>query len=570
MDGRLAQQNAVIAIRVSTTKQGTDGDSPEAQREQLIRYAETHGIAVKETFIFLESGSKEEQPMQQAINFCKDPKNNIQMLIIKSIDRFTRGGGSPYDQLKLQLERIDVRLVDIYGVISSQKVNTLEHLGIEYSWSKYSPSQKTEYLEAERAKDELRDILSRMIGAEVRYARLGYWMRRPPYGFVSEKVETKNGKRCILQPHPIEAPLMMRMFELRAQGILRDQEIVDELNKLGFKTRVRYRRSKQDRTRVISQSGGDPLTVKAMWKLIRNPIYAGVNVEKWTNNEPVRCVFDGLVEIDLFNQANKGKFGIIDNGESISLYTKQPPAHLINKGIHNADFPYRKFVGCSVCSRPMLGSASRGKNGKHYPAYHCSNHGHYFRVPKKELEDSIVEFIGHIQIPQQHIDLISEAVAAEWEKRQQSTQQELSRLDERIRELQLEATLTVKKMKFLQSETALKYMEEDLMRIEDEITAMKAQRTELQTKKPNDMRAMMARVTYFLENMDKLLLQQIDPVRRAQFFGILFDRTPTYAEINPGNKNSPIFTGVNSLFSNLLSEKSLMVIPRRIELLLPG
>ncbi len=32
-------------------------------------------------------------------------------------------------------------------------------------------------LEAERAKDEMRDIMSRMIGAEIRYSRLGYWVR---------------------------------------------------------------------------------------------------------------------------------------------------------------------------------------------------------------------------------------------------------------------------------------------------------------------------------------------------------------------------------------------------------
>ena len=70
--------------------------------------------------------------MQKAINFCKDPKNDIQLFIVKSIDRLTRGGGSPYDQLKLQLENCNVSLVDIYGIISSQKVNTLEHLGLKY------------------------------------------------------------------------------------------------------------------------------------------------------------------------------------------------------------------------------------------------------------------------------------------------------------------------------------------------------------------------------------------------------------------------------------------------------
>ena len=33
-------KNAVGAIRVSSTRQGTDGDSPEAQREQIERFAQ--------------------------------------------------------------------------------------------------------------------------------------------------------------------------------------------------------------------------------------------------------------------------------------------------------------------------------------------------------------------------------------------------------------------------------------------------------------------------------------------------------------------------------------------------
>lgn len=85
-------KNAVAAIRVSTTKQGTDGDSPGAQKEQLDRYAASRDITIKKYFTFLESASKEQQPMQEAVDYCKDPKNEIDLFIIKSIDRFTRGG----------------------------------------------------------------------------------------------------------------------------------------------------------------------------------------------------------------------------------------------------------------------------------------------------------------------------------------------------------------------------------------------------------------------------------------------------------------------------------------------
>jgi site-specific DNA recombinase len=188
-------QNAVAAIRVSTTKQGTEGDSPEAQREQIKRYAETRNIKIKKYFEFLESASKEIQPMQQAVDYCKNPKNRIDLLIVKSIDRFTRGGSYSYSSLKRQLDQRNVRLVDLYGIIGMQRVNTLEHLDISYSWSVYDPTKNSEILEAERANDEKRDIMSRLMGAEIRYTRLGYWMRRAPYGFATRKANTPHGKR---------------------------------------------------------------------------------------------------------------------------------------------------------------------------------------------------------------------------------------------------------------------------------------------------------------------------------------------------------------------------------------
>jgi DNA invertase Pin-like site-specific DNA recombinase len=136
-----SSKNAVAAIRVSTTKQGTDGDSPEAQKEQIERYAENKGIVIKKFFVFLESASKEQQPMQEAIDYCKDPKNEVELFIIKSIDRFTRGGSYFYEELKMQLEENKVKLVDIYGVIGTQQINTLEHLGVSFNWSVYSPTK---------------------------------------------------------------------------------------------------------------------------------------------------------------------------------------------------------------------------------------------------------------------------------------------------------------------------------------------------------------------------------------------------------------------------------------------
>jgi hypothetical protein len=135
---------------------------------------------------------------------------------------------------------------------------------VKYRWSEYSPTKKAEILEAERAQDEMRDIMSRMIGAEIRYARMGYWVRMAPFGFKTQKIETPNGKRCILRLESKEAAFITKMFELRCRGNLSDEAIVDEVNGLGFRTRVCKLRDPKDRMRVVGERGGKQLTVKLL------------------------------------------------------------------------------------------------------------------------------------------------------------------------------------------------------------------------------------------------------------------------------------------------------------------
>ncbi len=569
MSPQQRSKNAVAAIRVSTTKQGTDGDSPEAQKEQIDRFAATRGITIKKYFTFLESASKEQQPMQEAIDYCKQPKNDIQLFIIKSIDRFTRGGSDFYGPLKRQLDQEGVDLVDIYGIIGSTKVNTLDHLGFQYKWSVYSPTKKTEILEAERAQDEMRDIMSRMIGAEIRYTQMGYWMRQPPYGCQSQKVETTNGKRCVLVPHPVEEKYILKMFEMRSQGY-DDREIVEQVNAMGYLSRITFKRNKHDRTQIIKRIGGKPLDQKTLARIIENPIYAGVISEKWTNDQPVRGKFEGLVSFELFNKANRGRLALFEEDGKVTFYRKPPPEYLTKKGVRNNDFPFRRIVLCPECQKPLFGSATRGKLGKYYPAYHCHREGHYFRVPKAEFDETITRFIQNMQIAPERIDELVKAIITEWDKRQAVDETASETLDVRIESLQTQAQLAVEKIKVLSSETALKYMEEDLMRIEQELVQLKQQKEEESKKKPTDIRVIMAYVKYFLEHLDFLLLKQIDPIKKANLFSLFFDNPPTYEEIKFGTQKIAQTPGVNELFRLLKMPEGNVVTSMGIEPLLPG
>lgn len=65
---------------------------------------------------------------------------------------------------------------------------------------------------------------------------------------------------------------------------------------------------------------------------------------------------------------------------------------------------------------------------------------------------------------------------------------------------------------------------------------MKTEREKKANQNPVNMGQIMDRVKYFLENLDNILVKQIDPVKKAQFFGVFFDRIPTYEEIKTGTE----------------------------------
>ncbi|MEO8582117.1 MAG: recombinase family protein, partial [Patescibacteria group bacterium] len=527
------QENAVAAIRISSLKQGLQGDSPEAQKEQIERFALAHNIHIKKFFIFMESASKEEQPVQEAIDYCENQQNDIQLFIIKSIDRFTRGGSYLYDHLKMQLIKYNVRLVDIYGIIGSQDVNTLEHLNISYNWSVYSPTKKSEILEAERAKDEMRDIMTRMIGAEIRYVRLGFRVRRPPFGYVNEKVETSHGKRVILKPHPEESKWIIKMFDLRCGGIMSDRQIVEEVNALGYKTRTQFHRNPQDRTKVIGRTGGKKLILKQFWRFIENPIYAGMNIEKWTDDQPIKGKFDGLVSIDIFNRANKGKLTLIEENGEVRMIRRKPEDWRLKKGIKESEYPYKKYVLCPMCSKPFYASASKGKR-KHYGAYHCNRGHEYYRIPVKELEETVTAFVKGLNITPEYVDELKKYVVDAWNKYQTETQEDTSGIDSKILELKGTTRGIVEKMHFLTSEVAIKYMEEDLVKTENEIKDLEFTKAQKEVKNPVNMEVVMEKVGYFLEHLEELLIDSPNPLKRGAYFGLVFDKVPTYQELQFG------------------------------------
>ena len=555
------RKNAVAIYRVSSNKQFLVGNSLEEQRKLCKAVITRYNYKLVEEFELVETGAdKDREDFERVLRFCKDPANKVEVLVIKSIDRFTRGGDVVYGLLKSQLASCGIEIVDAYGFIQPEQ-NTLNHLEVEYDWSKYTPSENAEAMEANRAKQERRDILTRVIGAEIIYTREGYAVREAPFGFANAKTETPHGKRTIRVPRPPESDWIKMMFELRADGNMSDKEIVEAVNKKEFKTRLQKVRDRKTKE-VIGVRGGKPLTVKQMQRFIRQPIYAGYIVEKWTGGQPIKAKFPGLVSLDTFNRANRGKVVIVDVDVLPKLYRNKSPTRRLR---NNPEYPF-KAVCCPKCGKELHASAPINGSGNPSPRYHCARNHKHWSVNKTEFHNTIYSFILNLDFSTEFVELFKEVVIDVWNQKRHDALEEAQIEGRRVLELEAAKQSTMQTMRECSTPEARKAFEEELTKICIELEFAKNHRN-TEEQKELDIEELVNYVGYLMERVDVLLVDTDNSEQQRMLFGLVFNEMPKYDEIvNRTVKLSRSF----ALNTKPKLSKSQLVTPRGIEPRLPG
>ena len=367
-----------------------------------------------------------------------------------------------------------------------------------------------------------------MIGAEIDYVRLGYHVRGAPPGYRNQKVETPHKTRVILVPDETESPWFVRMFELRAQGNLSDEKIVQEINSLGYKSRISKIHDPEDVTRIIGQRGSKPLT-------------AGVNCEKWTENKPVKERFDGLVSVELFNKANKGKVTIIEDGDEVKIIKGKPLFWQLKRQKNNPTFAYKNQIMCPKCCKPLLGSASRSKSGKHIPRYHCARGHKYWSINKTIFDETITNFVKKVDFTEKFREDFRKIVLREWGKRKNRVQRDSISSEKKVLVLKEEQQLLTDKLKLFSSPVAIKAMEKEIDDIELKITQA-IQVRDRQEENTFEIQTLINYCEYFMEHLEDLILGGTNSIQNASIFGLFFDTPPNYEELVNGTpKLSPIF-----------------------------
>ncbi len=66
------------------------------------------------------------------------------------------------------------------------------------------------------------------------------------------------------------------------------------------------------------------------------------------------------------------------------------------------------------------------------------------------------------------------------------------------------------------------------------------------------MKVIMEYIGYFLEHLDDLLIHSANPLKRAEYFSLIFNQLPTYEELSLGTPQLAPFIGLKQPLSTAL------------------
>lgn len=382
-------KKAILYTRVSTDEQAIKGYSLNDQHEKLKAYCLIQGIDVVEHFQDDHSAKSFERPaFKKLLEFLKQNKNTIDLLLFIKWDRFSRNAAESYEMLKT-LRQFNV-----------EAQATEQPLDLSIPESKLMLAL---YLASPEVENDRRSLNVSM--GMRRAIREGRWIVKAPMGYQNKRDDQN---KPIIIPGK-DAKYIREAFELIASGEYSQETVRQKLNAEGFKC------SKNNFS-----------------CLLRNPVYMGKIKLKASKNEEetiVKGIHEPIIDEETFSIVQD----ILEGRKTKNNLAK----------IHRSksELPLRGFLECSRCGKKLTGSASKGHGGRYF-YYHCSN-GCKERLRATEVNNKFIELLEEIQ-PDQNViklyDAVLKEILTENEKGRRinakATEEEISKVQSRIYNLQ--------------------------------------------------------------------------------------------------------------------------------------
>jgi site-specific DNA recombinase len=312
--------NGIIYCRVSSKEQ-VEGTSLDSQGAACQEYARSHNIAVLKVFVEQGESAKfaDRTQLIELVNFCRDNKGKVQVLLVWKIDRFARNVGDHFN-VKATLLKYGVQVVSVTEPIDSNPEGKL----LETILAGFAQFD-----------NDIRAV--RTVHGMQRKLQEGIFPWGAPLGYRSAQ---RNGEKKT-EPDVPDQPLfglLQKAWQEFATGAYTKAEIGRLMTSWGIHTK-----------RVA------PLSNQSLDQLFRNPYYAGVLVNPWSGKEH---------EGRHLPMTTKEEFAKVQ--QIMSKRSRRIPHQK-----ERPEFPLRGQVRCPSCRQYMTGSFSRGRSTR-YAYYHCN------------------------------------------------------------------------------------------------------------------------------------------------------------------------------------------------------
>lgn len=346
--------SCVLYIRVSTKLQVEKGESIDAQRFELTRYAEAHGMRVLGEYVDAGFSGKNVRGRPQFRQMLDDiikeqPGRRPTYVLVFKLSRFGRNAADTWNSLQM-LQDYGVELCCVKDGIDSATTMGKAMLSIAAVF-------------AEMERDNIRT--QTMSGREEK-ARKGYWNGgQAPYGY---RLVDRGGKFKELVVDEDEAKVVRKIFQMYAYENKGAMAIAAWLNNHGVR--------KDARGNATMETFGNTTVAR----MIVNPVYVGkiaygrrrTEVIEGTRGETHVVKSDGYEVYDGRHEA------IIDEATWAAAQaivgTRKPNAKRHDDGHVNL---LNGLLVCPECGRKMSSHPNRGKvkkdgtRGKTTYAYYC-------------------------------------------------------------------------------------------------------------------------------------------------------------------------------------------------------
>ncbi|MCX6706108.1 MAG: recombinase family protein [Candidatus Woesebacteria bacterium] len=361
----------LIATRFSDQKQ-VGGTSTETQLDACEKYCKSNGIEVIGYHkVEAESAkSSNVSRIAELVGFCRKYQGKAKVLVVFKVDRFARDVSQHY-YLKTELIKMGIGLRSATEPIDDTPQGELMET-ILAGFAQFDNSVKRERVKL------------------AMWARVeqGLYPWDPPYGYKPIKVDGVKLSPRVIDSNCSET--IKYIFTRFSTGLISKADLSRDLRK---------RKVKNYKRKFINFS------IQNIFNILNNRFYCGLL--KTLEGKVIIGKHEALIPVSLYEKCQE-----VQKDQTRNINTKRM--------YNNPDFPLRRFVSCTFCSKPLTACWAKSAYGNRHPYYYCRNPKciKYAKMIKKvEIENQFMDYLKAVKPTEIFIRKFKSRFIKRYEKR---------------------------------------------------------------------------------------------------------------------------------------------------------